>query len=68
MAAKSKPHKIQVTFEEVFEGEPDFIEYDLAAATDWAVIFEDVLEIKKIDGEHLYIPIDRLKGWSVKPL
>ena len=41
-------------------------EYQLADSKDWAVIFDDVLEIKATDGCCYYWPLPSLTLWKVK--
>lgn len=42
------------------------VSHDLANETDWAVIFEDVLEVKTTDGEAVYYPLTNVEKWIVK--
>jgi hypothetical protein len=44
------------------KGEPEV--HQLADFKDWAVIFEDVLEIKARDHTHYY-PLDSVRKWIV---
>ena len=44
------------------EGPPET--HDLASDKDWAVIFEDVLEIKTKGGVSYY-PLDAVRKWTV---
>lgn len=61
MAAKLKtPATIQV----IRAGKTS--EYQLADSKDWAVIFDDVLEIKAIDGCSYYWPLLSVTLWKVK--
>lgn len=63
MASKAKPATLTVVFRSDC---PDLV-VDLAANTDWAVFAEDILEVKKPDGSTTYIPIDRIREWSLQP-
>jgi hypothetical protein len=60
--AKSKPAKLTVCLE---DAPPE--SHDLAADKDWAVIFDDVLEVKARDGTHYY-PLGAIRKWLVRPL
>lgn len=60
MAAKFKPATVTVYPE---EGPP--CAHELASDKDWSVIFEDVLEIKGVDGT-TYYPLGAVKRWVVK--
>lgn len=60
--AKSKPAKLTVCPE---DSSPE--SHDLAADKDWAVIFDDVLEVKARDGTHYY-PLGAIRKWLVRPL
>jgi hypothetical protein len=60
MSAKSKSATVTVYPE---EGPPSI--HDLASDRDWSVIFEDVLEIKGVEGT-TYYPLGAVKRWVVK--
>jgi hypothetical protein len=57
---KSKPAKMTVILE---DGTKEI--HDLGGDKDWAVIFEDVLEIKSRDGTHYY-PFASLLKWTIR--
>ena len=57
--SRQRPATILVFLE---EGAPEA--HDLASDTDWAVIFEDVLEIKSKGGV-TYYPLDAVRKWTV---
>lgn len=57
--AKSKPARVTVILD---DGAVE--SHDLAADKDWAVIFEDVLEVKGRDGTHYY-PFASILKWTV---
>jgi hypothetical protein len=57
---KSKPARVTVILD---DGAQET--HDLAGDKDWAVIFEDVLEIKSRDGLHYY-PFASILKWTVK--
>jgi hypothetical protein len=59
--ARNKPAKVTVILE---DGASEM--HDLAADKDWAVIFEDVLEIKSRGGVHYY-PFASILKWTVTP-
>lgn len=56
---RQRPAMIVVFFE---EGAPEA--HELASDKDWAVIFEDVLEIKTKSGV-TYYPLDAVRKWTV---
>jgi hypothetical protein len=56
---RQKSATIVVFFE---EGAPET--HELASDKDWAVIFEDVLEIKTKTGT-TYYPLDAVRKWTV---
>lgn len=58
--ARSRPAVVTVY---LGKGEPEV--HVLADFKDWAVIFEDVLEIKAADQTHYY-PLDSVRKWTVK--
>ncbi len=60
MAQKHKPATVTVYPE---DGPP--AAYDLASDKDWAVIFEDVLEIKASEGT-VYYPLGAVMRWVVR--
>ena len=60
MAARSKPATVVVYPE---YGPP--ATYALANDKDWSVIFEDVLEIRTVDGT-TYYPLGAVKRWVVQ--
>lgn len=57
--AREKAATIVVFLE---DGSPE--SHDLASDKDWAVIFEDVLEIKGKDAT-TYYPLDAVRKWTV---
>ena len=57
--SRQRPATIVVFLE---EGTPET--HELACDKDWAVIFEDVLEIKTKDGV-TYYPLDAVRKWTV---
>jgi hypothetical protein len=59
-APKQKPVTVTV---HLGKGEPEI--HALADNRDWAVIFEDVLEIKTPDTTHYY-PLDSVRKWTVR--
>lgn len=56
------PSEIMVTF--LDDHHP--LSFPLADTADWAVIFEDILEIRGEDGISRFIPIANLKEWNVR--
>jgi hypothetical protein len=58
--SKSKPAKVTVILEDGAQER-----HDLNGDKDWAVIFEDVLEIRSRDGIHYY-PFASILKWTVK--
>jgi hypothetical protein len=60
--AKPRPAKLTVCPE---DGPQE--NHDLGADKDWAVIFDDVLEVKARDGAHYY-PLGAIRKWLVRPL
>lgn len=60
MAARSKPATVVVYPE---DGPP--ATYDLTNDKDWSVIFDDVLEIKAVDGT-TYYPLGAVRRWVVR--
>lgn len=60
--AAVRPRPVTIT---VQLGKADTDSHLLADCKDWAVIFENVLEIKTSDGVHYY-PLDSIRKWSVK--
>jgi hypothetical protein len=58
-SSRSRPATIVVFLE---EDAPET--HELASDKDWAVIFEDVLEIKSKDGV-TYYPLDAVRKWTV---
>jgi len=59
-AAKHKPATVTV---HVGQGEPEI--HTLADFKDWAVIFDDVLEVKTREQTHYY-PLESLRKWTVR--
>ncbi len=59
--APSKLKPVTVTVH-LGKGEPEV--HALADSKDWAVIFEDVLEIKA-PGQTHYYPLDAIRKWTV---
>jgi hypothetical protein len=57
--ARQRPAMVVVFLE---EGEPET--HELASDKDWAVLFEDVLEIKAKSGV-TYYPLDAVRKWTV---
>lgn len=60
MAQRHKPAVVTVYPE---DGPPAV--YELASDKDWSVIFEDVLEIKAVEGA-VYYPLGAVMRWVVK--
>ena len=59
---KKRPAKVQI----IRMGKTS--EYTLADETDWAIVFEDVLEIRATDGSKYYWPLASVTLWKVIPL
>jgi len=59
--ATPKPKPVTVTVH-LGKGEPEV--HALADSKDWAVIFEDVLEVKAAQATHYY-PLDAVRKWTV---
>ncbi len=60
--AQQKLKPVTVTVH-IGKGEPEV--HALADSKDWAVIFEDVLEVKAGEVTHYY-PLDAVRKWTVR--